>query len=187
VPYALHAEMSDSSEFAYNIEQDVVTGNNIIDSTIFAVDIGNEPGVAQSLQGAQITLPDANPGIVYTITECEINCPAEGYVYASGRFYATVNHINGRDDTQVGISISESPGTMTDVNTQMQWSSSPDALPTGFYTNTLNVSHIFQVDEGPKQLYLVAREGSAGPTEITINLGVLSLIYFPTAYGPIDQ
>ena len=143
-------------------------------------DIINEPGVAAFSGAYYVYLEDQDYTVLCSLT---IACPAEGYVMAiaHGRIATLPEHTSGINSyATVGIS---DVATSLPGNQDLDFHIDSTAL-SGTYSIPFGMTSMFTVPSaGAYTYYYLAYEysGSVSVADMQFNL-----VYFPTAYGPVD-
>jgi hypothetical protein len=154
------------------------TGNASVQlptDAIGSTEMLNEPGVARNQNLSAFSLT----GGVDVITSRSITVPAGGYVLALGTCDLLTSHTNGVFSTaRIGLS-----STTALPSTQLVYSQIAPGAASGTYHNPVTSHELFTVaSAGTYTFYYLANE-TAG--DLSVDTAVLSLAYFPTAYGTV--
>ncbi|KPJ60867.1 MAG: hypothetical protein AMJ46_03955 [Latescibacteria bacterium DG_63] len=144
-------------------------------SSISAIEMFNEPGVASDTEGASSVDLD---GTVQTLLSRTVNLPAEGYVQVIGTCQGMAVHTNGTASS-AGFGVSQSSTTFP-VNQDVGWGI-PGTAASGNYGVPITVHGLFYVpSSGSTTFYFLAQEESGS---ISVYDMQLTLMYVPSPYG----
>jgi hypothetical protein len=157
--------MGSSGNLSVQLPADAIADTEILD----------EPGVARNQNLSGILLS----GGVDVLTSRSITVPAGGYVLALGTSEAFAVHTSG-SSSYVRIGLSSTTGIPPAQSAETQV---PSGAPSGYYSFVVTSHEIFPVaSAGTYTFYYLADEGAG---DWSIDTMVLSLAYFPTAYGTV--
>jgi hypothetical protein len=158
--------MNNSGNSSVQLPADAIGDTEILD----------EPGVARNDNMGQLTLTGGTDILVAR----SITVPAPGYVLALGTCNAYVSHVSG-SQSECWIGLNSTSGSLPSTAVREQIAST---APTGVYRFALSVHDLFTVAlAGTYSYYLLAREDVGA---WFVDTDVLTLIYFPTAYGVVE-
>ena len=144
-------------------------------------EIWDEPGVAQDIDSLSTTMLS---GTGHEIMSRTIDCPRGGFVMVMATAEVNLPHFNGTATT-VELGVSDVSGILSSEQKRRVTFSS--AMPTGSYTQIVQVQKIFSVDGvGPRTFYFIGSKISGVSNPSTDHV-TLSLVYFPTAYGSVTE
>ncbi len=157
-------------------------GNDAVqfpDSAIDRDEVAEECGVAAAIEGVSVTILN---GGVQTILSRSITVPSDGHVLVIGTLQAGFSHLMGTVSSY-HFGVSETAASLPSgqvLNVQM-----PKDMPDGIFDFPVTVQRTFPVARGVHTFYLLG-EWDNGP-DGTIFDKQLSLIYFPTSYGTVND
>lgn len=157
-----------------------VTTAKLAAGAVNAAKTSDEPGGAQAVSTAVNSIDTAGYKVLLNKI---ITAPAAGFVLAIGSGEFCVNHVTTKDS---GFGVAVSTGTAVADGTDKAFLLAP-AIPTGFYCTTMTVQKIFPVTAGENTINFIGSKFFAANPNAEANDMTLSLVYFPTAYGSIDQ
>lgn len=174
--------MSGGSSF-FNVDTNA-TGDSAVDianGAVSAIEMFNEPGVANAFSEFGATVPTA-PG---TMLSRSITVPAAGYVFVIASADAIVNHVTGTD-TDLIFAVDDAPAVAgfvgpLDIQTRV-----PAAAPSGTYDFPVTCHALFAVAGAGAVTYYFNADEVAGASSSNLVDIQLTLIYFPTAYGTVQ-
>jgi hypothetical protein len=159
-----------------------VTHDMIVDGAVDSAKTWDEPGIAVNVTAQQTFMADPSFGKVESIS---ITPPAPGYVIADMNGSVCIDHTNGSEDflsfgfTDTEFSFSE-PGENVVVI--------PAAYPTSRPCQPISQRVVYEVDgAAPFTTHLYGQQlsGTSPATTMFVDT-ILTLTYYPTAYGTID-
>jgi len=157
------------------------TGNSSValpDGSILAPEIGDEPGVASSLDGTNAVVL-GGVGVV-TILSRTITCPTAGYCVVIGTCQAQVGHVSGSYST-ANFGVTDTAGSLP-INQDVSLQYAADAGG-GTYTAPVTVHGTFSVGAGANTFYLGGEKLSG--TWFVYD-SQLTIMFFPTSYGTVS-
>ncbi len=146
--------------------------------TINAAETAHEAGISEETVTDNTALPD-NTSSPEVLASQSIDCPTSGYVLAIGTAHLYFNNVDGFwGDVDFGLSTFTGTiefGYKYTVRHQSAGSA-------GQEERIVTVHRVFEVEEGEEVInFLAKNEGVLAPSVLNAQL---SLIYFPTWYGP---
>ena len=165
-------DILDNTISSADILNSTITGADIASGSIFDIDLGDEPGVAQATSTSAITLTAG----VQTLIARTLTAPTTGFVFAVATFQVNVSHSSGSFDRSLyGVSTTTTmPSNATELGISNLASS-------GTRKRVLTVSRMFQVGSGAITYRLLGNKlQGVNPGVDNLNL---ALLFFPTAYG----
>lgn len=169
------------SNVTFDLDQ---TGNDAVRlpaDAISAAEILDEPGGARIGSDPGVTLNNSfsAPTIIQQRT---ITVPAAGYVFAIGSADVQYSHTAGTFEF-ANFGVTKNPAAIPGY--QDVAVSVPAAATGGIYNVPATVHDLVPVTAGANTIYFTGYQGS-GTNSYTIFDATLTLIYLPTAYGPLS-
>lgn len=183
-PYSFQSlTLADGSVTTLALAPDAVTGAKVLDGTLMAVDIANEPGMAREIGAGGIEIDSAG---ITNINAASIVVPGAGYVVALAFGYGQILS----DDSGlcgsllVGLETSDT----TPPTQPVAWGSGEEDIGINvFRWSSIAVEQTFGVfSSGEYSYYLNAKRGWPKGTAYFFNSKII-LLYFPTAYGAVSS
>ena len=165
------------------VEVDIATGgvasNEILDNSVQAADVLDEPGVAAVWSFGLVL--SSTPA---SVASRQLFHPASGYVVAIASSNGYLDHsINSRSDITISIS-----ATSTSHNTQNDMVFGlPSTAATGKYRSSMSTTEVFPVTGSGIVTYYLIGNSEFGGNFNSVFGSNLVLMYFPTAYGTITK
>lgn len=156
-----------------------VTTAKIADGAVTAAKVADEPGVVQGT-GNNCTISTLVAGN-QSIRTATLNAPAAGFALVIGSAQVNITHTNGTtSETTIGVSTTATtlPG---DQDKAIAIASS---AASGTYRFAGSGQKVFPVTAGANTFHLVADENSGASTVADCTLSVM---FFPTSYGTVQQ
>jgi hypothetical protein len=159
-----------------------VSHEMIRDGAVNSTKTWDEPGVAVNVTAQQMLLTQPAWGKLDSIS---ITPPAPGFVFAEMSATICIDHTNGTEDL-LSFGFSE---------TEANWSNPgpnlvviPDAYPTSRPCEPVSQRVVYEVPGGaPFNTHLYGQQpGGVSPTSTMFVDTILTLTYYPTAYGMVD-
>lgn len=169
-PYALTAK---------TVVNGAITSAKVLDNSLLAADLVDEPGVA-FLEGETTDNLYATP---ISMAGRTITVPAAGYVVAMANATISIAHAPGSPDEAL-VSISAVSGTH-DTGNQRAVRLSNLFSDSGTYRFCLYVQQVFSVASAGSHTYYLVGSGTSGGTLSSPEHSLL-LFYVPTSYGGIS-
>lgn len=186
IPDAHHEKTVDASELVLGTLAEGRLPQHAIDSTeievasIAADRLADEPGLAYSNINLSLLAPDP---AVTAIDSVSLTVPKAGFmiVQASGWFYKL--HTTGTGDSYATVSLSvlrTAHGESHTVKFAVL-----NAEPSGHHSDNFALTRVLSIGAGTTKLYLIGSyNGTMGPRVEQVHI---SAMYFPTAYGNVDN
>jgi hypothetical protein len=171
-PYAFQAQ---------TVALNSIDSLHIIDNSITAVDILNEPGLAWNYSStAGDTIPLDNSIAVLRVDT--IDCPTDGYVVVFGDFDGIIDYDPALDpDIQYvfGIGLDSTAFYIS----ALQWTWEPTgSIAPGIYRRQLSIKRVIPVVAGSHDFFLIAQKGTPANVVFRWAHPSLILMFFPTLY-----
>ena len=161
------------------ISADAVGTSEVADNSLGAVDLSEEPGIAQRTSPGPLTITNDVPNV---IDSRAINCPSAGYILAVYSAEFRFSHVTGASSVYTIYLSNNGTSFVNSVQKNIIWASTNPSA-TNYFIVSLN--HIFPAVAGLNTINLVA-DRSTGDPDYTFDDRILSLVFFPTAYGTVD-
>jgi len=157
-----------------------VSSGHVLNGSLLAVDIADEPGVASITEGASALALD---GTVQILLSRSIVAPAAGYVLAIATAQVRVSHTLGTSsNANFGVSSSGVLPPNQDVNVLITSNAA-----SGTYDQAVTVHGLFSTVGGGDVFFFLGQEFSGGFGGYSVSELQFTLIYFPTAYGTVVE
>ncbi|HWO56467.1 MAG TPA: hypothetical protein VNN55_02760 [bacterium] len=182
---AHHDKTIDASELSIGtlaesrLPQGAIDSSEIEVESIGATRLIDEPGIAHAyttsvLLSSTLTQVDSVTVIV----------PKAGWILVMASGYFIRDHTLGSGNCAATVSLSTSRTTHSSGNSAKF--SVVSSLPSGAYVNNFNVTRVLQVNAGATKVYLLGDAVTGNPFPRVENIN-LNAVYFPTAYGNIEN
>jgi hypothetical protein len=173
-----------SSDFVQDGQPGSVSHGMIVDGAVNAAKTWDEPGIAVNVPAQQILLTTPSWQVLATTS---ITPPAQGYVIADMSGSVCINHTNGTQDALV-FGFVNPGGSATWTVPAPNTIEIPASDPTGRPCQPINQRVVYQVSGGAAlEARLLGQQFSgASPTSTMFVNTIVTLTYFPTAYGTVD-
>jgi len=185
IPSAHHTKTIDASELILGtlsegrLPQGAIDSSEIELESIGSNRLADEPGIAHTYTEFVVLT-----GTMAAIDSAVITLPKGGWllIQANGKFLR--DHPIGGATSAATVSLSGSKVSHT--NQYSARFSVPTGLPTGTYTENFLITQVLQVGAGTTKVYLIGDAVAAAP-QPRVEQVHINTIYFPTAYGNIDN
>ncbi|MCH7878058.1 MAG: hypothetical protein IH914_01940 [candidate division Zixibacteria bacterium] len=169
------ADLAAGSVGLSEIGPNAIISSRVVNGSLFDIDLGDEPGVAQSVSSTGINLT----GPVQVLLSRSLIAPTNGFVLAIATFEVSIFHTSGTfSAADFGVSTSS---TTFPFAGSRRWGIS-NLLANGTREVVITVSRMFSVGLGPTTFFFLGDKAS-GANNHNVDDMSLSLAFFPTLYG----
>ncbi len=170
-PYAFQAQ---------TVAENSIDSSHVADGSLFAGDLGDEVGIAFSINMVSDTLFPGDG--IKTLTRDSINCPTDGYVLVLGACLSIIQvgvPANSATQFAFGVGHNDSTSQIWEIQHLDQ-----PAPPSGQYVRDISIMRAVPVSAGLNVFYLSASNGDPGATSghMLYSQPTLTLLFIPTSY-----